>query len=150
MGLRKDYLWIGLSYLVAMLVAVFVFINTSAEISLVRILIADVAATIVVFGFSLSFRNSSFYDAYWSVAPIVIAVTLLIHSRDSNVVRQFMVTGLILVWGIRLTLNWAYGWQGLKHEDWRYIKLQRQTGIFWWPVSFLGVHLFPTVIVFIG
>ena len=31
--------------------------------------IADVIATLVVFGFSRAYRNSSFYDAYWSVIP---------------------------------------------------------------------------------
>ena len=32
-------------------------------------LIADVIATVVVFVFSRAYRNSSFYDAFWSVAP---------------------------------------------------------------------------------
>jgi hypothetical protein len=32
-------------------------------------LIADVLATLVVFAFSRAYRNSSFYDAYWSVIP---------------------------------------------------------------------------------
>jgi hypothetical protein len=32
-------------------------------------LIADVLATVVVFAFSRAYRNSSFYDAYWSVVP---------------------------------------------------------------------------------
>ena len=31
--------------------------------------IADVLATLVVFAFSRAYRNSSFYDAYWSVIP---------------------------------------------------------------------------------
>ena len=34
---------------------------------------ADVVATFVIFGFSRIHDNSSFYDAYWSVAPIAIA-----------------------------------------------------------------------------
>jgi hypothetical protein len=32
-------------------------------------LIADALATLVVFVFSRVYRNSSFYDAYWSVIP---------------------------------------------------------------------------------
>ncbi len=32
-------------------------------------LIADVLGTIVIFVFSRIYRNSSFYDAYWSVIP---------------------------------------------------------------------------------
>src|SRR5205085_12467534 len=36
-------------------------------------LVADSAATIAVFAFSMAFDNSSFYDPYWSVAPFAIA-----------------------------------------------------------------------------
>ena len=32
-------------------------------------LVADLLATLVVFCFSRAHKNSSFYDAYWSVAP---------------------------------------------------------------------------------
>ena len=35
-------------------------------------LIADLLATCVIFGFSRALRNSSFYDAYWSVIPPVL------------------------------------------------------------------------------
>ena len=35
---------------------------------------ADLAATVVVFAFSLGLNNSSMYDPYWSVAPAFIAV----------------------------------------------------------------------------
>jgi len=118
-------------------------------------LVADIVATAVVFVFSVVFGNSSFYDPYWSIAPIVIAFACLFHylhleSGEVPMIRQVMVILLTIVWGIRLTWNWAYGWQGLKHEDWRYLNLQQQTGIFWFAVSFLGVHLFPTIIVFLG
>ena len=57
---------------------------------------------------------------------------------------------LIVVWSIRLTGNWLYGWSGMEHEDWRYVQLREKTGRLWWPVSFLGIHLFPTLLVFAG
>ena len=37
-----------------------------------RLLVADVAATVVTFLFSLLFANASVYDPYWSVQPLVI------------------------------------------------------------------------------
>src|SRR3546814_9121630 len=37
-------------------------------------LVADVVATIVIFAFSRAFKNSSFYDAYWSVIPPLLAI----------------------------------------------------------------------------
>jgi steroid 5-alpha reductase family enzyme len=42
-----------------------------------EILAADLVATFVVFLGSAAKRNSSVYDAYWSVAPAVVAVGLL-------------------------------------------------------------------------
>src|ERR1700759_5842637 len=35
-------------------------------------LVADVLGTLVIFAFSRAYRNSSFYDAYWSVIPPVL------------------------------------------------------------------------------
>jgi steroid 5-alpha reductase family enzyme len=54
------------------------------------------------------------------------------------------------VWGVRLTWNWARGWTGLDHEDWRYVGFRELAPGFYWPISFLGIHFFPTVIVFAG
>ena len=34
-----------------------------------QILVADVIATFVIYGFSVAYKNSSFYDPYWSVIP---------------------------------------------------------------------------------
>jgi steroid 5-alpha reductase family enzyme len=113
---------------------------------------ADVAATLAVFAFSFAFRNSSFYDPYWSVAPLPIALywALSSHVIATDVIRQVAVVALVAVWGARLTSNWARGWQGLHHEDWRYVDLRRATGRAYWAVSFLGLHLIPTLIVFLG
>ena len=35
---------------------------------------ADVIATLVIFVFSRAYRNSSFYDAYWSVIPPLLLI----------------------------------------------------------------------------
>jgi steroid 5-alpha reductase family enzyme len=34
--------------------------------------------------------------------------------------------------------------------DWRYRDLQAQTGVFWPVVNLCGIHLFPTVLVYLG
>ena len=36
--------------------------------------VADLLATVVIFAFSRAYRNSSFYDAYWSVVPPLLLV----------------------------------------------------------------------------
>jgi steroid 5-alpha reductase family enzyme len=113
---------------------------------------ADVAATLVVFGFSRAYDNSSFYDPYWSVAPIPIAVYWAIAAETPavNPVRQVLVVALVALWGARLTFNWGRGWKGLGHEDWRYVDLREKHPRTYWWVSAFGLHLMPTLIVFVG
>jgi steroid 5-alpha reductase family enzyme len=114
------------------------------------IFLADVAATIVVFLFSSGFGNSSIYDPYWSLAPIIITVAWWPMGETGPGLRAWMVWALIILWGLRLTWNWARGWGGLADEDWRYERLRRQFG-WWYPaVNLVGIHLLPTFVVWLG
>lgn len=113
------------------------------------LLIADVAATVVVFAFSLIFDNASVYDPYWSVQPMVIVTGLaVVQEVFSPPVILAMVA--IYFWGVRLTANWAYTFRGLEHDfqDWRYTMLEESTGKFYFLVNFFGIHLFPTLVVY--
>ncbi len=113
---------------------------------------ADLAATIVIFIFSVILRNSSMYDPYWSVAPVPIALYWLLQPGSNGLAnpRHLLIFVLVCLWALRLTANWAYQWRGLGHEDWRYRDIKQQTGSFYWPVSFVGIHLMPTILVFGG
>jgi steroid 5-alpha reductase family enzyme len=113
---------------------------------------ADVVATLVIFGFSRAFRNSSFYDAYWSVLPPLFALYWYFVNAAAGVdpLRALLVIALVWLWGIRLTANWAVHWGGLTHEDWRYpIVRARAGGAAVWADLF-GLHMFPTVQVFLA
>lgn len=115
-------------------------------------LAADSMATIAIFAFSMAFDNSSFYDAYWSVAPLPIALYWAgtDGAAAGSPVRQTMVLLALAAWGARLTWNWYRGWHGLDHEDWRYVDIRAKSGKAWPLASFGGVHFFPTLIVFAG
>jgi hypothetical protein len=56
----------------------------------------------------------------------------------------------MLYWAVRLTGNWAYGFSGLHHEDWRYPILREGAGRFEFLADLFGIHLFPTLQVFVG
>ncbi len=112
-----------------------------------NLLVADVAATVVVFLFSLIFRNASVYDPYWSVQPIVIVIGYAISAKTLSVVQILPLTA-VLLWGVRLTANWAYTFYGLGHQDWRYTMLQEKTGKAYPLVNFVGIHLVPTLVVY--
>jgi steroid 5-alpha reductase family enzyme len=118
---------------------------------LLDILIADIVATLVIFLFSVAYRNCSFYDAYWSIVPPLIALYWLsLDLSQASALRELLLLGLILYWATRLTLNWAYHWEGLHHEDWRYIGLRERSSLPDLVVNFFGVHLFPTLQVFLA
>lgn len=112
--------------------------------------LADLAATLVVFAFSLANNNSSFYDPYWSLIPPFLALFWLLGSGARGLpARQLLAGGLLLAWAVRLTFNWVRRWRGLSHEDWRYAGYRR-AGAAYWPISFAGFHLLPTLLVFLG
>jgi steroid 5-alpha reductase family enzyme len=116
-----------------------------------RTFAADAVATIVIFGWSMTYDNSSFYDAYWSVIPpLIVLYWMLLPESVAVDARAWMIFGVLLVWGARLTWNWARGWTGMDHEDWRYADFRVMFPRTYWLVSFGGVHFFPTTIVFVG
>ncbi len=113
-----------------------------------KLLLADVIATVFVFFCSVLFNNASVYDPYWSVQPIVIVWALAIGRGNWNINAVLMLL-VVSFWGIRLTANWAYTFHGLDHQDWRYTMLQEKTGAFYPVVNFIGIHMVPTLVVYL-
>jgi len=141
---------VAVAYGVAAAVAVAAGVLAPVSHPLAVALVGDLAATLAIFAFSYAHENSSFYDAYWSVAPLPIALFWVGASEGALGARQALVLLLVAIWGARLTWNWARGWRGLDHEDWRYVDLRRTTGRAYWLVSLVGLHLLPTLWVFAG
>jgi steroid 5-alpha reductase family enzyme len=140
------------AYLVAGAVALGVGHRIDVEHPIAVAFWADVAGTVAIFAFSLAFRNSSLYDPYWSLAPLPIALYWAMRPAlvGVNPIRLVVVLVLVALWGLRLTRNWARGWRGLDHEDWRYVEIRERTGGGYWPASFVGIHLLPTLWVFLA
>ncbi|WP_238419802.1 DUF1295 domain-containing protein [Gordonia sp. 'Campus'] len=114
-------------------------------------LFADLLATLVIFAFSRVYSNSSLYDAYWSVIPPALLVYWW-AAGDAGIdaVHCWVVAIVVAAWAIRLTANWAIGWPGLHHEDWRYPMLKSGAGRAELVVDLLAIHVFPTIQVFLG
>ena len=152
MSMTRAFLIVIAAYVLAGAAALGTGIWLHAQQPIVIVGLADLAATIVIFIFSVITNNSSMYDPYWSVAPVVIALFWLLQPGSDGFAnpRHVLIFALLCLWAIRLTTNWAVQWRGLGHEDWRYRDIRKQTGFFYWPVSFLGIHLMPTLLVFLG
>ena len=122
-----SFIIVTLVYILATIIGIFLYNMIDLEI-LLKVFIVDVVATTVVFIFSLIFKNSSVYDPYWSVQPIVILFLLMI-GHEFTLERGLMLISVAL-WGIRLTVNWGYTFKNLYHQDWRYTMLKEKTGLF--------------------
>jgi len=121
------------------------------EESLMRFLYADLTMTLAAFIFSLLKRNSSVYDPYWSVIPFFFIVQWFVYFGGSDwQIYEWICAIAVSLWSWRLTLSWARGFPGWHHEDWRYVNFRNQFGKFFQPINFLAIHLYPTLIVFLG
>lgn len=136
---------IGAIYVGAAVVGVVVYRGLSLDWWL-SLLVADTAATVFTFIFSLIFKNASVYDPYWSVQPPVILAAYAV-GRELTLFGV-LILGAVFFWAIRLTVNWAYTFGGLGHQDWRYTMLREKTGAFYPVINFVGIHMVPTLVVY--
>ncbi len=125
-----------------------ILFNSGMDIISVLIII-DVCMTALVFIMSLLINNSSMYDPYWSVIPPFLVLLTMVWLNQMNIFAMLILFG-VLVWAYRLTRNWYIDFKGFSHEDFRYVDFRNQFKGFYWVVSFLGIHLFPTLIVLIS
>jgi steroid 5-alpha reductase family enzyme len=145
----KGLLTVLTAYVIAVILG-FLSLKFSSNLSsMMQILIADIVATFVIYAFSVYFKNSSFYDPYWSVIPPFIAFFWLAKSNYVINTPSILLMTAVLFWSLRLTYNWMKTWDGLHHEDWRYIDMRNNLGNSFEIMGNLGgIHFFPTFIVF--
>ena len=144
LSLLLVYLW----YLLALLISFRVteLIGILGNIWL-KILIAHVIATIVIYVGSVIHNNSSLYDPFWSIAPVPIIIFLYTISDINNLstLNKILISAPIIFWSLRLTRNWIISWDGFSHEDFRYIELKKGGKIKLEFINFTGIHLIPTL-----
>ena len=140
------------AYIIAAVMAWLVYDAISIFHPILVVLVLDVVATLVVFLFSVIFNNSSLYDPYWSIAPPIIFLYWVFHEQtlEALTLMQILILSMVGFWSLRLTLNWITRWRGIKDEDWRYIAFRFKYQEKYWVVSLTGIHLFPTLIVFLA
>lgn len=151
-GKAKSLLLVGAAYVIAIGVAtVWLTWGPTTGRLWLDTFIADVLATLVVFVFSRLYRNSSCYDAYWSVAPPLLMFYWWSQSGPGvDQLRCWLVAVVVVLWAVRLTANWVYGFPGLHHEDWRYPMFRERAGRWEFLVDLIAIHLIPTMQVFAG
>ena len=137
-------------YIIAFFAGLLVFKLTAGMHVLVSTFLADIAATMIVWGFGILFLNSSVYDPYWSIAPVIIVPFWIMIEGTSLSITDILFILVITIWGIRLTLNWIMRWRGLQQQDWRYTMLKERSSRLWFFTNLFGINVMPTVIVFVA
>jgi len=115
-----------------------------------RVTLAGAAATLFLYVCGVVFKNSGFYDVYWSLYPVVAGVSWMFAHDAWQRPTALLALAATSLWGLRLTFNWARHFEGLDHEDWRYVDLRRKTGKVYPLASFGALHLFPFTLVTLG
>ena len=115
-----------------------------------EIVVSYYAATGVKYIVIQATRNGSVFDAYWSVIPPIVGVAMAVGADGAVGSRQVLLLVVFGLWGLRLTYNWALGWPGMHHEDWRYVMF-KDKGIMPAPaVDATVVTGFPTMQLVLG
>ena len=153
--MKRDYSkWCSVALIVAIYAIagvagwlLFDWLTAQAMQPIGALLMADVLATIVVWGFGLLYENVSVYDPYWSVFP---PVAFLLWAFYTSVWSLPVILLLVAswYWGCRLTRNWAITFKGIGHEDWRYTKYRDRHPLVFHAINLFGLNMMPTLVVF--
>lgn len=146
---KLGLLLITLIYILTIAIAYLLFKVLPLSNSIIEILLINVICTIIIFAFSTIFKNSSIYDPYWSVSPVVMSIAYLVYENTFSL-STITLFVLICIWSVRLTINWAVGFTNLSHQDWRYQMFKEQKPKLFFLINLFGIHLFPTFVVSFG
>ena len=137
---------VSIYYLITFTVSYLIVQLLEIQYLWIYIIIWHLISTLFIYLFSVIHKNSSIYDPFWSVAPVPIVIFLSVHSPNNLLINLLIIIPIIL-WSLRLTLNWICSWNGLLHEDFRYIDLKDTTTFKAFINNLFGIHIIPTLIV---
>jgi len=126
---------------------IFYFILVDYLGIILSILIADIVSTVIIWIIGVFVGSASIYDPYWSVQTPIYLLFLMIQLKQFNL-GSILLLIFVLLWAIRLTINFIIGFNNFSYIDWRYKQIQEKTGKLYQLVNLIGIHLMPTLIVF--
>ena len=103
--------------------------------------VAILACLILLWAVSVVIRDASIIDIFWGPGFVVCNwVTLILYQGDIAG-RQWLVHGLVTLWGLRLALHLFV--RNVGHgEDTRYQRWRARGGKHWWLKTFYRIYLF--------
>lgn len=147
----RSFLIVTIHYLISIIIGWLTYrVSIPFMCPLWALFVADAVATIYIWILGLFYRNVSFYDPYWSVAPPLF-LTAWSVAQGTPTMANLMLLFAVWFWAIRLTANWAITFKGLSFEDWRYSKFRNECHPFIFQlINFFGLNMVPTIVVFLA
>jgi len=100
----------------------------------------------IVFLFALRKKNNSIVDIAWGLGFIGVAV-LTFFLKEGWTMRHVLLSGLVLIWGMRLAIHIAIRNRG-RGEDFRYAKWRKEWGRWFVLRSYFQVFMLQGVLLF--
>lgn len=151
MSRSKSLIIVAGAYISTFILGLFLTLYLPEGNSLSKLFLIDIFLTLFIFMFSFRIGNASLYDPFWSLIPAFI---IGYWWYSTMAIPNYLVWGvasiIVFIWSVRLTYNWARSWEGMQQQDWRYLKLQDTTGKWYLMVNFVGIHIFPTLLVWVA
>jgi steroid 5-alpha reductase family enzyme len=97
---------------------------------------------------SLQLKNSSIVDIFWGTGFVIANWVYFALTPDGFLLRKWLVSILVTVWGLRLSFNILRRNWG-KHEDFRYQVWRGEAGSRWWWLSFIRVFLLQGLLMWV-
>lgn len=117
------YLLIGILW-IPMIILTELYLTTQP---LFVMLIVDNIATLIIYVFSLYYRNTSIYDPYWSLPPYAIIFYYAYKTIDIFTMNKMIVLFLPFVYFSRHNYNYFSFWPGIiNYLTTRYVVLGLQ------------------------
>lgn len=125
---------------------------------LVRVLVADLSACLVVFLACVLFNSFSLNDLYWTLQASCLSIFFFkekfhTHSIKDIPVKSLIALFLVNIWSVRLSYNLlSNSLSHVTHEDWRFsmYRTQWRPKIAYFLFGLFAFLLLPNFIVFVS
>ena len=97
---------------------------------------------------SLRLQNAGIVDIFWGTGFVAANAVYFLLSPDGLPARRWLITVLVVLWGLRLSLHIFARNRG-RPEDFRYRKWREENGPRWWWRSFFQVFLLQGILMWI-
>ncbi|EFC44423.1 predicted protein [Naegleria gruberi] len=114
-------------------------------------LIVVVLAVSLLWLLSVRLKNTAIIDPFWGFGFVLVGLVHLMVNDYSWNVHQWMLIGMMMAWGLRLSLYLGRRFvrEGVEHEDYRYANFRKNDPESYWWKSLMKVFWLQGLLIWI-